>query len=76
MLKDSSSFIPYNATTVKNSTVYTTYCQLSRQQLADGKVIMVKRLRPEYLDNEKLRSCLAKEYEIGRRVSAKTHYVV
>ena len=51
------------------------YCVIARETI-DGRVVMRKSLREEYLDNGDLRDMLRKEYALGSLLAEHTPYVV
>lgn len=53
----------------------TATCHLSRC-VVEGKSLLKKSLHSQFLMDEKLRTCLRKEYETGKLLSAETPYVV
>ena len=69
---DSSDFIPLGKS--QNWYIDTATCHLSRC-VVDKKVLLKKSLHARFLKDERLRSCLRKEYEMGCLLSKKTVYV-
>lgn len=69
---DSSDFIPLGKS--QNWYIDTATCHLSRC-VVDKKVLLKKSLHARFLNDERLRSCLRKEYEMGCLLSKKTTYV-
>lgn len=70
---DSSDFMPLGK--AEPWSIDTATCHLSRC-VVDGKSLLKKSLHSQFLMDEKLRTCLRKEYETGKLLSAETPYVV
>ena len=70
---DSSDFMPLGK--AEEWSLDTATCHLSRC-VVEGKSLLKKSLHAQFLKDEKLRTCLRKEYETGKLLSAETPYVV
>lgn len=70
---DSSDFMPLGK--AEEWSLDTATCHLSRC-VVEGKSLLKKSLHSQFLKDEKLRTCLRKEYETGKLLSAETPYVV
>ena len=70
---DSSDFMPLGK--AEEWSLDTATCHLSRC-VVEGKSLLKKSLHSQFLMDEKLRTCLRKEYETGKLLSAETPYVV
>ena len=70
---DSSDFMPLGQ--VEEWSLDTATCHFSRC-VVEGKSLLKKSLHAQFLKDEKLRTCLRKEYETGKLLSAETPYVV
>lgn len=70
---DSSDFMPLGK--AEEWSLDTATCHLSGC-VVEGKSLLKKSLHSQFLMDEKLRTCLRKEYETGKLLSAETPYVV
>ena len=69
---DSSDFMPLGK--AEEWSLDTATCHLSRC-VVEGKSLLKKSLHAQFLTDEKLRTCLRKEYETGKLLSTETPYV-
>lgn len=72
---DSSDFIAQGSDNAAQWSRETAFYLLTRQQVG-GRLLLRKSLKPQFLNDSRLRETLRKEYEIGTIIGMDTDYVV